>query len=60
MTTASPEATLTVTADRIVLAVGTQPAPFPGIGGTTDSLIDGDLILQMKSLPRTLTLVGAG
>jgi NAD(P) transhydrogenase len=56
----SPVESSRVTADRIVIAVGTCPAPPPGIACTSDSLIDSDGILEMKSLPRTLTVVGAG
>jgi NAD(P) transhydrogenase len=49
-----------VSADVIIIAVGTCPAPPPGVACTSDALIDSDGILEMKSLPRTLTVVGAG
>ncbi|HKY33633.1 MAG TPA: Si-specific NAD(P)(+) transhydrogenase [Candidatus Polarisedimenticolia bacterium] len=49
-----------VTADVLIIAVGTSPAPPPGILCDSEHLIDSDQILQMKRLPATLTVVGAG
>jgi NAD(P) transhydrogenase len=48
------------TADRIVLAVGTVPykpadVPFDG-----ETVLDPDDVLDLKRLPRTLTVIGAG
>ena len=56
----SPAETLTMSADVIVIAVGTTPAPPPGVTCDEEHLIDSDGILTMKRLPRTLTVVGAG
>jgi len=56
----SPTETKTVTADKILIAVGTQPAIPRGVD------IDGELVLtsaqirQLKHLPRRMAVVGAG
>ncbi|MBP6011867.1 MAG: Si-specific NAD(P)(+) transhydrogenase [Alphaproteobacteria bacterium] len=47
-------------ADRVILAVGTVPfrpadVPFDG-----DTVLDPDDVLELKSLPRTLAVIGAG
>lgn len=49
-----------VTAASIVLAVGTQPGPVPGVAPDGDVIISSDDILSLKRIPRTLTVVGAG
>jgi NAD(P) transhydrogenase len=49
-----------VTARNIVIAVGTIPAPAPGMSADGDVLITSDDILRLKQLPRTMTVVGAG
>ena len=49
-----------VSATNIVIAVGTHPAPPPGVSCDGEQLIDSDGIITMKKLPRTLTVVGAG
>ncbi len=50
----------TFTADKILVAVGTQPAPPPGAAPDGDVVLTSDDILQLKGLPRTLAVVGAG
>ena len=56
----SPDASRTVTADKILLAVGTQPVTPRGVN------VDGELVLtsaqirQLKQLPRRMAVVGAG
>ena len=50
----------TVTADRILVAVGTQPAAPPGAAPDGEVVLTSDDILNMKALPRTLAVVGAG
>ena len=49
-----------VTAASIVLAVGTQPGPVPGVAPDGEVIISSDDILSLKRIPRTLTVVGAG
>jgi NAD(P) transhydrogenase len=50
----------TLSADYVIIAVGTVPAPPPGVGRDGDIVVDSDGILGIKALPRTLTVVGAG
>ncbi len=50
----------TVTADRILVAVGTQPAPPPGAAPEGQVVLTSDDILHLQALPRTLAVVGAG
>jgi NAD(P) transhydrogenase len=49
-----------VSADRFVIAVGTTPARPAGIDFDDRTVIDSDGILRLGSVPRTLTVVGAG
>lgn len=54
------EDTAFVTADRFMIAVGTKPfrpdeVPFDG-----DMVIDSDEVLDLKRLPRSMVVVGAG
>jgi NAD(P) transhydrogenase len=50
----------TITAERILVAVGTQPAPPPGAAPDGQVVLTSDDILRLTSLPRTLAVVGAG
>lgn len=52
--------TVAVEADKILIATGTTPAPPPGVPVDGESVIDSDGILTLKSLPKSLTVVGAG
>ncbi|NNE44793.1 MAG: FAD-dependent oxidoreductase, partial [Gemmatimonadetes bacterium] len=47
-------------AERILLATGTVPNRPPGIAFDNHRIIDSDGLLALKTLPRTLTVVGAG
>ena len=49
-----------VSAQQIVLAVGTTPAPAPGVTADGEVLITSDDIVKLKRLPKSLTVVGAG
>src|SRR5215510_2853824 len=49
-----------VRARNIVIAVGTRPAATPGVQSDGEVVFDSDQILRMKTLPRTLAVVGAG
>jgi NAD(P) transhydrogenase len=59
LTVTGLRATTEVEAEKIVIATGTEPAP-PPVPVDGESVIDSDGILTLKSLPRTLTVVGAG
>ena len=49
-----------VEADKVVIATGTTPAPYRGFDADGETIIDSDDILSLKSVPRTMTVVGAG
>lgn len=52
--------TLHFRAHHILIAVGTVPAPPPGIKPDGRVLIDSDDILQLEQIPRTMAVIGAG
>lgn len=49
-----------VTADNILIAVGTVPAPPPGLFAESDLIVTSDELLQITSLPRRFAVIGAG
>jgi NAD(P) transhydrogenase len=49
-----------ISADYILLAVGTQPSKPNNVEPDGQTLITSDDILNLKQLPRTLAVVGAG
>jgi NAD(P) transhydrogenase len=49
-----------VTAEHIVIAVGTQPAAPPGVKSDGEVVLDTDDMVRLKRLPRTMCVVGAG
>lgn len=49
-----------VTAAHILIAVGTIPAPPPGVATEPNLVVTIDEVLQLTRLPRRLTVVGAG
>jgi NAD(P) transhydrogenase len=54
-------AEVTVTADNVVLAVGTQPARPAGVDFDEHRVIDSDGVLHLEDpVPSTMTVVGAG
>jgi NAD(P) transhydrogenase len=51
----------TITADNVMLAVGTRPARPDGVDFDDGRVIDSDGILRLQeAVPRTMTVVGAG
>lgn len=52
--------TIKRTADKIVIAVGAVPFRPPNIGFNSRTVFDSDDILNMKIMPRNLTVVGGG
>src|SRR5690242_8944452 len=50
----------TVTGDYIVLATGTKPARPAGVEFDEERVLDSDGILDLKSLPASMVVVGAG
>jgi NAD(P) transhydrogenase len=49
-----------ITAANIVIAVGTTPAPTPGMTGDGELIVTSDDIIRLKRVPKSLTVVGAG
>jgi NAD(P) transhydrogenase len=49
-----------ITAERILVAVGTEPAQPPGAAPDGQVVLTSDDILSMSTLPRTIAVVGAG
>jgi len=49
-----------VTADRIVIAVGTIPAHPPTVAFDEVRILDSDGILHLEHIPRSMVVVGAG
>ncbi|MFO0699601.1 MAG: Si-specific NAD(P)(+) transhydrogenase [Nitrospira sp.] len=49
-----------VTAANILLAVGTVPAPPPGISTEPDLVVTSDELLSITSLPQRFAAIGAG
>ncbi len=49
-----------VTAEHILIAVGTQPAPSPGVKSDGEVVLNTDHMVRLKQLPRTIAVVGAG
>ena len=58
--TATDGETRHVTGDVILLAVGTQPFRPPYVPFDGRTVFDGDELLELPRLPRSLTVVGAG
>src|SRR5262249_2483781 len=53
-------ATLTATAENIVVAVGTEPARPPNAAFDDRTVIDSDGLLHLRAIPSSLVVVGAG
>ena len=49
-----------VTADTIVIAVGTQPAPPPGVPADGEVVLTTDDVVRLKQVPRAMAVVGGG
>ena len=55
-----PAGNETVTADNIVIAVGTKPAESPKVPVNGRTIVNSDQILELQELPKTLIVVGGG
>ncbi len=47
-------------AENIIIAVGSRPARPDGIPFDDEQVVDSDGILELREIPKTLTIVGAG
>ena len=52
--------TTTVTGDYIVIATGTQPVRPPGVAFDEERVLDSDGILDLRFIPSSMVVVGAG
>jgi NAD(P) transhydrogenase len=50
----------TVTAQHVAIAVGTRPAPPPGVAADGDVVITSDDVVNLRRLPRSMAVVGGG
>jgi NAD(P) transhydrogenase len=50
----------TISADKIVIAVGTRPARPPSVEFDGRTIVDSDQILDMERVPASMVVVGAG
>lgn len=57
---ASAEGRRTVTAENILIAVGTYPASPPGVPADGDIILTSDDLVQLRRLPKKLVVVGGG
>ena len=49
-----------ITSDKFLIAVGTIPTPPPGVPTDGTLVINSDGVLNLKQLPQSMTVVGAG
>lgn len=54
------QADVTLESDRVIIAVGTQPASSPSVPINGRTIVNSDQILDLPELPRTLIVVGGG
>lgn len=50
----------TITSDKILIATGTLPSPPPDVPADGKLVINSDGVLNLKELPKTVAVVGAG
>lgn len=60
VTMVSTEESRTVTADQILIAVGTQPAVPPGVNADGELVLTSAQIPRLKHMPRRMAVVGGG
>jgi NAD(P) transhydrogenase len=56
----SERGTRRITAEFVVIAVGTEPASPPGVQADGEIVLTTDDIVRLPQLPRTMAVVGAG
>jgi NAD(P) transhydrogenase len=57
---ASERGSRTVTAEHVLVAVGTRPAAPPGIAADGEVVITSDGVVSLQRLPRSMAVVGGG
>ena len=56
----SARAAVEVETEYVVVATGSRPARPPGVDVDGEAIITSDMILALKEIPRTMTVVGGG
>ena len=49
-----------ISAGTIVIAVGTEPAPPPGVAADGEIVLTSDDVMRLKHIPRAMAVVGGG
>ena len=52
--------TMDVKSDRVIIATGSRPAKIPGIPFDGESVMTSDDAVQLKRVPKSLLIIGAG
>jgi NAD(P) transhydrogenase len=60
LTVAAEGGAVTLAADHVLIAVGTRPAPPPGVAVDGTTVITSDEIVHLDRIPRNMVVVGAG
>jgi NAD(P) transhydrogenase len=50
----------TLTARNVLVAVGTRPAPPPGVAADGEIVVTSDAVVALERLPRSMAVVGGG
>jgi len=53
-------ATVDVQSDKVIIATGSRPARLPGFPFDGERVITSDEAIQLKSIPKSLLIIGAG
>lgn len=53
-------ATMDVKSDKVIIATGSRPAKLPGFPFDGENVITSDEAIQLKSIPKSLLIIGAG
>lgn len=56
----SPEGETTVSTGRVIIATGSQAASLPGLEFDGRRILSSDHILELKSVPKSLAIIGGG
>jgi NAD(P) transhydrogenase len=57
---ANGNGSLILETDRVVIAVGTRPAPPPGVAVDGTTVVTSDEIVCLDRIPKNMVVVGAG
>jgi dihydrolipoamide dehydrogenase len=52
--------TMDIKSDNVIIATGSRPATIPGVSFDNEQVISSDDAVQLKSIPKSLLIIGAG